>query len=241
MADNTEAKFILNYETYIAETAKLGAAYVPPNPIAQLAAMQANHANILILKQAHQQKEAVEEDKRNTREDLYKLLAPRCSSVINYCKAIGADANDLANLQSFLREIRGKRAVPIQPPAPGAAPPNTVSAAQTSYANREDFFRQFVEKLRTITSFNPTEEPLKTATLDDYLASLGTANSDVINAEADTNTARAALDAALYTGAASALNAVRASKPYILTVFGANHPVYKAIVGLKFNLPKRLR
>jgi hypothetical protein len=107
MADNTEAKFILNFETSVAQIGTLGAGYMPPNPIAALAAMQANLAQILVLKQTLDQKEAVEEDKRNSREDLYKSVAPRCSAVINYCVSMGVDENDLENLRFFVRELRG--------------------------------------------------------------------------------------------------------------------------------------
>lgn len=115
MADNTEAKFILNFETAVAQIGTLGAGYKPPNPIAELAAMQANLAQILVRKQMLDQKEAVEEDKRNSREDLYKTVAPRCSSVISYCKSFGVDASDLANLQFFVREFRGVLAKKIPP------------------------------------------------------------------------------------------------------------------------------
>lgn len=107
MADNTEAKFILNFETALAQIGTLGSGYKPPNPIAYLAAMQAKLGQILVRKQMLDQKEVVEEDKRNSREDLYKTVAPRCSSVISYCKSFFVDTNDIANLQFFVREIRG--------------------------------------------------------------------------------------------------------------------------------------
>lgn len=109
MADNTEAKFILNFESALAEIAKLGAAYDPPNPIADLGKMQAKHVQVRDLKTGHTRHAAVGEDKRNSREDLFKTIPPLCSSLISYSKSIGMDVNDLANLQSFLREIRGRR------------------------------------------------------------------------------------------------------------------------------------
>lgn len=241
MADNTEAKFILNYESAVAEIGKLGAGYKPPNPIAEIVTMQGNLSQILTLKQTLDQKKAVEEDKRNAREDLYKTVAPRCSSVINYCKSMGVDANDLANLQFFVRELRGVRAKKIPPVVPGAAPTNNVSAAQTSYANQQDWFAQFVEKVRVLPNFSPQENHLTLTTLEGLRDSLQTANSEVITSESETNQARTALDELLYTGAGSVINSMKSAKPYIRAVFGATNPVYQAITKFRFNLPKRLR
>ena len=38
---------------------------------------------------------------RNEREMLFKRVAPYASELVNYCKSIGLDANELANLYSI--------------------------------------------------------------------------------------------------------------------------------------------
>ena len=227
----------------MAEIGKLGAAYDPPNPIAVLTTMQAKHVSIRDLKLQHQQKEAVEEDKRNSREDLYKTIAPLGSSIISYCKSIEMDVNDMDNLRSFVREIRGQRAkaVVVPPPGAGGTPPRTVSAAQTSYANRLDSFSKFVEKLRTQTTYKPNEPQFKLDTLDAKVDAMETANTQVVEAEADTKSLRSTLDGGLYTGADSVLKSMEVAKAYIVAVFGTKNSVYKAITKLKFRKPSRIK
>ncbi len=240
MADNTESTFITNFETSVTNIGTLGAAYKPPNPIAVFAAIQTLLAQILTARTALREKETQEETVRNSREDLYKTVAPLASELVNYCKALGIDANDLANLQSFVREIRGRPANPVPKTEPGVTAPKRISAAQTSFVSIAEHFANLVEGVRVITNFAPEEEKFKLTTLDALVAALRQANSAVINAEAETSTARQTLDELLYTGDACALKAINAAKPYIRAIFGAENPVYQTIVKLTFRKPSRL-
>jgi hypothetical protein len=239
--DNTESTFITNFETSVTRIGTLGVGYKPPNSIAALMAMQESLAQVLEARANFQQKESAEETVRNSREELYKTVAPLASELVDYCKALGLEANELANLQSFVREIRGRRAKPVPKTTPGAAAPKTISAAQTSYVSIAEHFANLVEGIRTITNFKPEEDKFKLATLDALVAALRQANTDVTSAEAATSTARQALDKLLYTGEACALNSVNAAKPYIRAVFGAENPVYQTITKLTFRKPSRLK
>lgn len=240
--DNTESKYITNFETSVTQIGTLGAAYKPPQTIAELLSLQTLLANILTARTAFQQKEAVEEDKRNAREMLYKRVAPYASELVNYCKSLGIDPNELKNLYSFTREIQGRPATPKPQPVEGEAePPKTISSAQTSYASVAEHFANLVEAVRTLENFNPTEDKFKLSTLDAFVESLRQANTEVINADAETATARLALDELLYTGSNSVIKSMNAAKPYIRAVFGADNAVYKTITKFRFNLPKRLK
>jgi hypothetical protein len=178
---------------------------------------------------------------RNSREDLYKTVAPLASELINYCKALGIDANDLANLQSFVREIRGRRAKAVPKTAPGATTPKTISAAQTSYVSIAEHFANLVENVRLITNYAPEENKFKLTTLDALVTALRQSNTDVMSAEAETSAARQTLDKLLYTDEACALNTINAAKPYIRAVFGAENAVYQTITKFNFRKPSRLR
>lgn len=241
MADTTESKFITNFETCVTQIGTLGAAYKPPNPIAELAALQSLLTQILAVRTIFQQKEASEETARNSRESLFRNVPSYASDLINYCKSFGVPENVLTNLQSFVREIRGVRAEPKPKALPGANAPKTVSAAQTTYPSIAEHFANLVEAVRTIPNFNPSEDKFKLATLDEFIESLRQANTNVTAADAETSTARQALDVLLYTGANCVINSVKAAKPYIRAVFGADNPVYRTLTGFKFNMPKRLR
>lgn len=241
MADNTESKFITDFETSVTQIGTLGTAYKPPNPIAELAALQSLLTEILAARTVFQQKEANEETARNSREVLFKSAASYASDLINYCKSFGVPENVLANLQSFVREIRGVRAEPKPKTLPGANAPKTISAAQTSFSSVAGHFANLVEAVRTIDGFNPAEDKFKLATLDAFVASLRQANTEVIAADAETATARQALDAPLYTGNNSVIKSIAAAKPYIRSIFGADNQVYRTITKFRFAMPTRLR
>jgi hypothetical protein len=246
-SEATEAKFFTNIETLTNEIATLGAGYKPPNPIAKLAAMQANLAQAMTLRDAFLQKTAAEEEKRNSRESLHAPVATLCTDIILYCEAAGWDENDLANLRTLNREYRGRRAVPKASGEGenvgegGATPKKNISSAQTSYAGKTEHFASFVETLRTnAANYNPEEDRFKLSTLDALVAALRQANSDVSAAEADTNQARTALDAVLYTNPDNLADAANSAKKYVGSAF-RTHQVNHNIRNLKFEKPKRLR
>lgn len=246
-SEATEAKLFTNTETLINELTTLGAAYKPPNQIAKLATMLTNMAMALTLRTALQQKIAFEEEKRNHRESLHEPVARLCSDIILYCESAGWDANDLANLKSLNREYRGRRATPKAPDAGANAgntdtpPKKNISSAQTSFAGKTEHFANFVETLRTnAANFNPEEDKFKLTTLDALVAALRAANSDVSAAEADTNQARAALDAVLYTNPDNLVDAANSAKKYVGSAF-RTHQVNHNIKNLRFEKPKRLR
>jgi hypothetical protein len=244
----TEAKLFQNLETLINRVGTLGAAYQPPNPSAELATMQANLTGALALRTTLQQKEAVEEEKRNEREDLFEPVAGLCGDIAKYCESAGWDANDVANLRAFTREMRGKSAKPKKPAAspPGAGetpptPPNTISSAQTSFASRAEHFSNFLETVRANAArYQPKETKFKLATLDARLAAMRDSNSAVNTAETDTNQARSAFDETLYTGGGNLVDAAKSAKKYLGALF-KTHQVYQDVKNLTFTKPKRFQ
>lgn len=237
----TEAKLFSNLEILKNEVATLGAEFKPPNPFAQPATFNANLAQAVALLAALRQKQAEEEQRRNTREDLYEPLATLCGEIATYCEAAGWAANDVANLRSMVREMRGKRAKPVEPTGEGETPPKTVSASQTSFVSRADHLRRFIEILRANeANFKPEVEKYKIATLEAMLADLESANSTVAAAETATSQARAALDAVLYTSPANLVDAAKSIKKYVGSVFKTTQ-VNQNIKGLTFEKPRRVR
>jgi hypothetical protein len=245
-SEATEAKLFINIETLTNEVATLGASYKPPNPIAKLEAMIANFTQALTLRDALQQKDADEEEKRNARESLHAPVARLMSDLVVYCESAGWDANDLAALKTFNREYRGRRAAPKKSGEGenagegGATPKKNISSAQTSYAGKTEHFANFVAMLRAnAANFNPEEDRFKLSTLDALVAALRAANSDVSAAATETNQARAALDALLYTNAGNLVDAATSAKKYVGSAF-RTHQVNQNIKKLKFEKPKRL-
>ncbi len=237
----TESKLFDRFGILKNEVGTLGAAYKPPNPFAAFAPLTANIAQALTLRTAFQQKDAEEEEKRNMREDLYAPLPTLCSELATYCESANWAANDVANLRSFIREMRGKKAKPAKPLGEGETPPKSISSAQTSYVSRAEHFANFVETLRANqANFTPDEEKFKLPTLDAFLTALRDANSTVAAAETATSQARAALDAVLYTSPANLVDAAKSAKKYVGAVFKTTQ-VYQNIKGFSFEKPRRLK
>lgn len=244
----TEAKLFQNLETLINRAGMLGAAYQPPNPIAAPGTMQANFAEAQTLRTALQQSDAVEEEKRNEREDLFEPVATFCGDIAKYCESAGWSANDVANLRSITRKMRGKRAPAKPKPADNppnadtpAPPPNTVSASQTSFASRAEQFSTFIETLRAnAANYQPKENEFKLATLDAKLDAMRNLNSAVNTAETGASQARTALDGKLYTNSDNLVDAAKSAKKYLGAAF-KTHQAYQDVKNLTFNKPSRLR
>jgi len=241
MADNTEATLFTNLESLVVgKVVPLGAAYNPPNPHAEAAAMQANFNAALPLRSALQQKDAAEFLVRHARAELHEPIDTLCTDLINYCKAAGWSANDLNTLRALNRKLRGRPARqkeddPATPDVNEAA--GGISSAQTSYPSRTEHFANVVETLRAKGDFNPTETRFRLSTLDALVQSLRDANSNVSSAKSETDQARAALDAILYLNADNLVDAANSAKFYLKSSF--SH-VYESVKNMRFRKPARL-
>ncbi len=243
MADQTEAKLLTDLQFFVNQISTLGAAFAPPNGFAMPAAIQAKIDAATPVVPQFEQKSAIESAKRHDRADMYNALSPLCTDIINYCKSAGWAKNDLDRLKSFSRELKGRPAKGREddPATPGIDESKAGSSpAQTSYPSRAEHFANYVETLRVDAGYTPTEKHFQLATLDGTTAALRQINTDVAQVATDTDSARTALDAPLYTDADNAVDAANSAKTYLAAAF-KDSQVYNNVKRLKFKKPSRLK
>lgn len=237
--ERTEAKFFEDAERVIAQADDLGADYSPPRDIAKAINLKAKYASATAARTAHQANLAAEESKRNQRENLYKSLNGDVTKLVDYAKAAGKPANEIEALKAISRDIKGQRAEAVKPNASGEGGKN-ISVANLSYATRADNYSRFIEQYAAL-NIETTEDMYKTATHRAKLAERRQANTDVIEAESDSNASSEQLDKLSYTDADSLMNGCIAAKTYILSKYGKTGQQYKNIAKTRFMLPQRLR
>lgn len=237
--ERTEAKFFEDAERVTAQAEDLGADYNPPRDIAKIVNLKAGYAAAVAARTAHQANLAAEESKRNQRENLYKPLNGDVTKLIDYAKAAGVAANEIEALKAISRDIKGQRAEAVKPNASGESGKN-ISVANLSYATRADNYSRLIEQYDAL-NVETTEDIYKASTHRARLDALRQANTEVINAESDSNVSAGQLDKLSYTDADSLLNSCIAAKTYILAKYGKNGQAYKNIAKTRFDLPSRLR
>lgn len=234
--ERTEAKFFEDVEKIITEAERLGAEYNPPNEIAKLDNLQAKRDATLAARTVNQANDAAEENERNQRENLFKLLNKDITSLVGYAKSYGVEANQLAALQAISRDVKGIRANPIAP-NDGV---QHISVANLSYVSRADNYAQFIEQYDTL-QIPTTEDQFKVATHRTKLDALRQSTNDVINAESASNTSGEQLDKLAYTDADSLINACISAKTYIKSKYSTKGQPYLNIAKTRFEMPSRLR
>lgn len=243
MAENTEAQMLQRLDVLIAAAQSLGAAYTPPDADASIAHLQAQAVAGQAAVDGLDDSESSEDAERNSRQALYADIAARGSDVFQYCKAMGWDARDLADLQSKVRELRGGRAVPKpedNPATPDIDESDTGgSASQRSFASLAGHWSEIVSFLEE-KSYTTTEDGITLVDLTDLRDQLRAANNSIAAVEGASAAGRQTRDNVFYTGAGSVVESAKASKNYIR----ARHDdtqAWQMIKGLEFQIPRRLR
>lgn len=237
--ERTEAKFFEDAERVSVQVDALGDEYNPPSEIAKAVKLKAKYTETLAARTAHQAKVAAEESKRNNRENLYKTMNGDVTKLLNYAKAAGVPANEIEALKAISRDIKGQRAEAVKPNASGESGKN-ISVANLSFVTRDDNFSRFIEQYDAL-AIPTTEDMYKASTYRAKLAERRQANTDVIEAESDSNASGELLDRLAYTDADSLTNSCILAKAYILSKYGKAGQPYKNIAKTRFVLPKRLR
>jgi hypothetical protein len=232
--ERTEAKFYEDVNKLIAEAENAGGDYQPPNPNADTANLKAKRDASRASRTAKQADDAAEETTRNMRENLFKPLDKDLSNLVAYAKSAGKRANEIAALESIARKIKGVRAESIEETNGN----RHVSVSNRAYVSRTDNYAQFIEQYDAL-GINTNEDFFKAATDRTKLTAYQTANSAVINSEAQSNASQAAYDLITYLNEDRLLNACVSSKNYFKSRFKATH--YQNIAKTRFELPSRLR
>lgn len=242
MSENTESQMLQRYNTLIGAVTPLGAAYAPPSPFAALAAMIAQAVAAQAAIDALDEKENAEDAARNARQALYEPLEALASDIYQYCKALGWTENQLADLQSKIRELRGDRAAPRpadDPNTPEDESKTGGSSSQMAFASREGTWSEIVSFLEA-NGYVSSETGMRLGDLTALRDQMRDANQAVAITSGETGAARQTRDEVFYTGAGNIVQSATLAKNYLRAIH-EDTQAWATVRSLDFRIPPRLR
>jgi len=185
----------------------------------------------------------------NTRKQAFEGIRKLSTKLVNALDATNATKEMVKDAQTINRKIQGARAKTIEAEAPASGTAltsrettepsvKTISVSQQSYDSIIEHFSKMITLLSSEASYVPNENELKVATLNTKLASLRTANTNVINGTTAANNARISRNKTLYDESTGLVDTAMEAKKYIKSVFGARSPEYNQVVDLEFKKRK---
>ena len=249
MASTSEtghAKNVANFEDLISFCTGYGTSYNPSKnsiKIPQLTTLRTN-ANTAI--QTVKTSKTAFDNATNVRETTFANLKKLATRIINALEATDATKQTVDDAKTINRKIQGKRAdnsksakTTPSTTSPTAEPTDkTISVSQQSFDSLIDGFTKLIQVVSTEPLYIPNETDVKVATLNSLLASMKTANTNVINATTTYSNARIARNTTLYAVNTGLTDIAGEVKKYVKSVFGAISPQYKQISKSKFTKPR---
>ena len=236
MADTNDEKLLSEFRKLINFCAA-DAAYNPPNPRLQTAALETQYdAGVAAVHDVTVQivpyKVAV-----NTRQDGYAGIAGFAKSIRQMAKVSGAGAPILADMQTYIRKLQGSRAgkkPEDNPDTPQNEAENAHSVAQLTYESRAGNFRQVVELAKGEPSYSSNEPEFKTNALTAKADSLDSFNEDVAAQFVPLSNSRAGRDRLLYLNADNMVDTALLVKNYVEANRKNLPTLYSQIRSLRF-------
>ncbi len=108
------------------------------------------------------------------------------------------------------------------------------SVSHRSYVQVAEAFGQMIKQLDEDPLYSPNENALKITTLTTLHTAMENANSDVITAATPMSNARIERNAKLYGDDTGVCDRAAIVKKYVKSLYGADSPQYKQIIGLEF-------
>jgi len=217
-----------------------GVNYDPSNPAITVAALTTAHAvakdDIQKVKIAKVPFDNAEGERFLT----FKPLKSLASRIVSALKGVNAPSTVIKDAQTILRKMQGKKApsTPAAPPAlPGIPEVDPVSVSQQSYDMQLDHFKKLVLLVEGEPLYNPNEVPLKTVTLNTFIADLEAKNQAVIVAYVPYSNAMMERNISLYAPETGLIDLAQDVKNYVKSAFGATSPEFLQIKGLRFPYP----
>jgi hypothetical protein len=185
----------------------------------------------------------------NDRQSTYDALDPIVMRARNMLKASGADKAVLANAETHVRKLLGRRKSPkgkAQPAAakdaantPAVAAGKNHSTSQLSFENKVGNLDALIEVVAGVPDYKPNEADLKVTALRALSNDLKSKNNAVSAAFVPLSQARGARDQLLYGKEDSIVATAQVVKAYVSAAFGNRSQLYKEIKGLKFERSRK--
>jgi glutamyl/glutaminyl-tRNA synthetase len=243
------AKNVANFQDLISAVKGLGSKYNPSNSDLFLTNLNLvyNNADVLMdnVETANQSfSDGV--GNRRVEFDPLKKLATRVVNAYNATKTTKQKKEAAQKINAKLQgqklneikvEVKASTATSSTTPGPEQSL-KTVSTSQQSYDQLVEHFSRLIAQVAADSFFNPNEADLKTAALNLKLTALKNSNSNFGNTFTTLTNTRIARNRALYEPETGLLDIAAQVKDYVLSIFSARAPEYRAISSIKFKNQK---
>ena len=236
MAETGHARNVANFEQLISFCVGYGGDYKPTNVLIEIPTLNVLLAEAQAALDDVQVKIVPWKNKVADRENIYTGIRPRTTQILAAFEASGADANKVDNVKTYHRQVHGARATALPPDDP-STPENEAtgnSVSHQSYVQVAESFGQIVEIVSAEPLYTPNETPLQVGTNQALLASMLTANTDVMNASTPLSNSRIGRNAIFYNNDDNLCDRALLVKKYVKSLYGANSPQYAQVSGLEF-------
>ncbi|MEZ4803065.1 MAG: hypothetical protein R2797_09855 [Gelidibacter sp.] len=166
----------------------------------------------------------------NVRSKLYKGLNPYGTRIVGQVKAVGVDKKTLEDVEKILKKMRGVRIVPINPNSTA----DTISVAQTGFADKLAFFGELIEAVANIEAYADVTGANSETAMRAHYAEINTANDAADTSNADVKAAMRARNAYFNTEITGVVDTYQRVKANVKANYGTTSAEYKAISGLEF-------
>lgn len=235
------AKNIANFAEIISVLTALGATYNPGSALIKLPALNAVHADSVAAQTEADTDNALEIAAVNARANAFEPLSKFVTRIRSAARALIADPLFLADLDTIIRKLQGRRAgeKPVDDPSTPDIDESeqTSSPSQMSFDNRIQHFAELIALLKTNPAYTPNETELKIPALESMLADLRAKDTAAANAEITARNTRTARNTAFYDAEGGILARVALVKNYLKSILAYDSPQYQQIVALKFKKP----
>lgn len=237
MASTSETghqKNIENFEDLIGFYTGFSSKYNPTNSLITLEALTIHLTASRAAQQAVADAKPAFINATNARQTIFETMRKTTTKVVNAFNATEAVTDKMVDdAMTIVRKIRGQRAGKINP-----EDPTSISVSQRSYDQLFNHFRTLVAYIKSEPTYNPNENELKTAQLDQLVADLRAANKAVNDALVPYSKALKDRDKLLYGVKTGLVDRALESKRYVKS-FGTKSDEYTQISGIRFTRPRK--
>jgi len=221
------SKNVTNFETLLAHCKALGVRYNPSNEEITLGNLTILYNEAKLRVNEVKKAKSPFDDAVGMRFKTFKPYKSLSTKVIGALVSSGAPATVIDDAETIKRRMSGSRAPGSKEKFnPDGSTIDRNSVSQQSYDLKIDHLEKLVELLDIEPKYNPNEDNLKVANLQDYLRDLESKNTLVKSAYQPYSISMNQRDRKLYDPTAGLVARAKSVKSYLKSVFGTTAPEY---------------
>ncbi|WP_415325874.1 hypothetical protein [Chryseobacterium sp. MMS23-Vi53] len=236
-SETGHAKNIANLQDLISFCKGYGDKYNPVKEELKISSLETLYQDALQKLTETQTKKTFFNNATNQRADAFRDLNPLSTKIVNALAVSETNPLMLSNAKSYNKKLQGRTKSKIEIPTSeqdSEIVAKTISTSQQSYDSKINNFSNLIQVLEQSTAYNPNEEDLKVASLQNKLTDMKSKNTVLIHAYTEYSNAMLSRNQILYDNLTGLCQISKEVKQYVKSVFGATSPQYKQISSILF-------